>query len=89
MPHPVPTHTGRGPHGSATGSGKEAVTALPIEQLCRQQQFTSDHPAWRIQARNWGQLYIAERQDRHSWHIVAALTLGGLLDRLDQIEAAR
>ena len=61
--------------------------ALPIEQLARQQRFTSSHPAWHIQARNWGQHYLAERRDRHGWHIVAALTLDALLDRLDQIEA--
>lgn len=61
--------------------------ALPIEQLRRQQQLTNGYPAWHIQARNWGQHYIAERCDRHGWHIVAALTLDALLDRLDQIEA--
>ena len=61
--------------------------APPIEQLTRQQRFTNSHPAWHIQARNWGQHYLAERRDRHGWHIVAALTLDGLLDRLDQIEA--
>lgn len=63
--------------------------ALPIEQLCRQQHFTSQHPEWRIQGRNWGQHYIAERHDHDGWHVVAALTLGGLLDRLDEIEAGR
>ena len=63
--------------------------AFPIEQLCRQQRFTSEHPAWRIQARNWGQHYVAERYDRNRWHIVAAIALGGLLDRLDQIEAGQ
>jgi hypothetical protein len=62
---------------------------LPIEQICRQQRFSKDHPQWHIQARNWGQHYIAERQDHHGWHIVTDLTLDGLLDRLDQIEAGR
>lgn len=60
---------------------------LPIEHFRRQQRSTSGHPTWHIQARNWGQHYIAERRDGNGWHIVAALTLDGLLDRLDQIEA--
>jgi hypothetical protein len=63
--------------------------ALPIEQLRRQQRFTHCHPTWCIQARNWGQHYIAERQDRHGWHIVVTLSLNALLDRPDQIEAGR
>ena len=63
--------------------------ALPIEQLCRQQRFADEHPEWCILAQNWGQHYIAERRDGRSWHILAALTLSGLLDRLDQIEAER
>jgi hypothetical protein len=63
--------------------------ALPIEQLTRQQRFMNSHPAWHIQARNWGQHYLAERHDRHGWYIVAALTLDDLLDRLDQIEAGQ
>lgn len=63
--------------------------ALPIEQIRRQQRFTNSHPTWCIRARNWGQHYIAECQDRHGWHIVVTLSLNALLDRLDQIEAGR
>ena len=63
--------------------------ALPIEQLCRQQRFSDEHPEWRILAQNWGQHYLAERRDGRSWHVLAAPTLAGLLDRLDQIEAER
>ena len=61
----------------------------PIEQLCRQQRFSAEHPEWRIVVQNWGQHYLAERRDHNGWHVLAAPTLIGLLDRLDQIEAER
>lgn len=42
--------------------------ALPIEQLCRQQRFSDEHPEWRILAQNWGQHYIAALDDLDRAH---------------------
>ena len=61
--------------------------ALPIEQISRRQRFVKEHPEWYIQARNWGRHYLAEKNEGHGWHVVAALTLRGLTrHRLDEIE---
>jgi len=60
--------------------------ALPYELLVRQQRFATEHPQWSIHAQDDGSRFTAEKTGPHSCHVVAALTLGGLLDRLEEIE---
>jgi len=61
--------------------------ALPYEQLIRQQRFTAQHPQWSIYAQDGESRFTAEKIGPRSCHVVAALTLHALLDRLEEIEA--
>ncbi len=61
--------------------------ALPYELLVRQQRFTTDHPQWSIYAQGGGSRFTAEKIGPQTCHVVAALTLHALLDRLEEIEA--
>ena len=61
---------------------------LPFDQAVRQQHFIQDHPEWSIHAQG-AQHFIAEKGDNQACHIVAAPSLTELLNRLDEIVAAR
>ena len=61
---------------------------LPFDQTARHQRFIQDHPEWSIHAQD-GPRFTAEKDDGTWRHIVARHSLEGLLDRLDEIEAAR
>jgi hypothetical protein len=63
--------------------------APPFDQLLRQQRFIQDHPQWSICAHDVGSGFTAEKTEGHSCHVVAGLTLGRLLDRLEEIEAGQ
>jgi hypothetical protein len=47
-----------------------------------------DHPQWSIYSQDGGSRFTAEKTEGHSSHVVAGLTLGRLLDRLEEIEAS-
>jgi len=63
--------------------------ALPYELLLRQQRFIQDHPQWSISAQDGGSRFTAEKSDGPRCHVIAGLTLKGLLDRLEEIEAGQ
>jgi len=62
---------------------------LPFDQMLRQQRFVRAHPEWAIHCQDGGARFIAEKGDGHSAHIVAALSLEELLNRLDEIAVGR
>ena len=63
--------------------------ALPFDQVLREQRFIRAHPGWAIHAQDGGARFTAEKGDGHSAHIVAALSLEELLNRLEQIVASQ
>jgi hypothetical protein len=63
--------------------------ALPFDQLLRQQRFIQAHPQWSICPQDGASRFTAEKTDGDSCHVVAGLSLGGLLDRLEEIEAGQ
>ena len=48
-----------------------------------------DHPEWSIHAQDGARRFIAETGDGGDCHVVAALSLRELLNRLDEIVAGR
>ena len=62
---------------------------LPFDQVLRQQRFIKDHPEWSIHAQSGAGRFIAEKGDNRACHVVAALSLRELLNRLDEIVAAQ
>ena len=56
---------------------------LPFDQVLRQQRFIKDHP------QSGAGRFIAEKGDNRACHVVAALSLRELLNRLDEIVAAQ
>jgi hypothetical protein len=63
--------------------------AAPFDQVLRQQRFTQAHPEWSIHAHDWATRYLAEKDDGPNCHVVAALSLKELLNRLEEIVAAQ
>ena len=63
--------------------------ALPFDQILREQCFTQDHPEWSIHAQDGATRFTAEKNEGPHCHLVAALTLKALLDRLDEIIASQ
>ena len=63
--------------------------SLPIDQVVRQQRFIREHPEWSIHCQNGATRFIAEKGDSRDGHVVAALSLRELLNRLDEIVAAQ
>ncbi len=63
--------------------------ALPFDQVVREQRFLQAHPEWAIHAQDRGSRFTAEKNDGSHCHVVAALSLEELLNRLDQIVAAQ
>jgi hypothetical protein len=62
--------------------------ALPFDQVLREQRFIAAHPEWSIHAQDGATRFTAEKDDGTNCHLVAALSLQELLDRLDEIVAA-
>jgi hypothetical protein len=60
----------------------------PFDQVVRQLRFIQDHPEWSIHAQG-GARFIAEKGDHQDCHVVAALSLRELLNRLEEIVAAQ
>jgi hypothetical protein len=63
--------------------------AAPFDQVLRQQHFTQAHPEWSIHAQGGASRYLAEKDDGPNCHVVAALSLKELLNRLEEIVAAQ
>jgi hypothetical protein len=63
--------------------------SLPIDQVVRQQRFIREHPEWSIHCQDGATRFIAEKGDSPVCHVVAALSLRELLNRLDEIVAAQ
>lgn len=63
--------------------------ALPFDQVIREQKFIKDHPEWQIYAQDQGTRFTAEKADDNSCHVVAALSLEELLNRLETIAAEK
>lgn len=77
-------------HNGSYGSGKGFKSwALPADQVVRKQRFIQAHPEWSIHAQDRGTRFIAEKGDGRGAHIVAALSLQELLNRLEEITAGR
>lgn len=62
---------------------------LPFDQVVRQQRFIHDHPEWCIHAHDGARRFIAEKGDGQDCHVVAALSLRELVNRLDEIVAGQ
>jgi len=63
--------------------------APPLDQVIREQRFLSAHPEWQIHPQDGGWRFTAEKTDGRNCHVVAALSLRELLDRLDEIVAGQ
>ncbi len=63
--------------------------SLPLDQVVRQQRFIQEHPEWSIHPQDGATRFIAEKDDGHDCHVVAALSLRELLNRLEEIVAAQ
>lgn len=61
--------------------------ALLLDQVVREQAFLQAHPEWAIFSQDRGQRFTAEKTDGRNCHVVAALSLEELLNRLDEIVA--
>ena len=62
--------------------------ALPFDQVVRQERFIQDHPEWSIYPQEGATRFIAEKGGTDDCHVVAALSLRELLNRLEEIVAA-
>jgi hypothetical protein len=62
---------------------------LPFDQVLRQQRFIQEHPEWQIHAQDRGTRFTAEKSEGTDSHVVAALSLTELLNRLDEIVAGQ
>ncbi len=63
--------------------------SLPLDQVVRQERFIQEHPEWSIHPQDGATRFIAEKGDSQNCHIVAALSLRELLNRLEEIVAAQ
>ena len=63
--------------------------ALPFDQLLRRERFIKKHPAWSICPQDGGVRFTAEKTEGKNSHVIAGLSLGQLLDRLEEIEAGQ
>ena len=61
---------------------------LPFDQVVRQERFIQDHPEWSIYPQDGSTRFIAEKGGTGDCHVVAALSLRELLNRLEEIVAA-
>jgi hypothetical protein len=61
---------------------------LPFDQVVRQQRFIQDNPEWSIHPQDGATRFIAEKGGTGDCHVVAAMSLRELLDRLEKIVAA-
>ena len=61
----------------------------PFDQVVRQQRFIENHPEWSIHCHDGARRFIAEKGDGEGCHVVAALSLKELLNRLEEIVADR
>lgn len=61
---------------------------LPFDQVFRQQRFIQENPEWSIHPQDGATRFIAEKGGTGDCHVVAALSLRELLDRLEEIVAA-
>ena len=64
------------------------MMGLPFDQVVRQQRFIQDHPEWSIHPQDGATRFIAEKGGTGDCHVVAAMSLRELLDRLEKIVAA-
>jgi hypothetical protein len=62
--------------------------SLPLDQVVRQERFIREHPEWSIHPQDGATRFIAEKGDSQNCHVVAALSLRELLNRLEEIVAA-
>ena len=62
---------------------------LPIDQVVRQERFIREHPEWSIYPQDGATRFTAEKGDTGDCHVVAALSLRELLNRLEEIAAAQ
>lgn len=62
---------------------------LPIDQVVRQERFIREHPEWSIHSHDGARRFIAEKGDDQDCHVVAAVSLRELLNRLEEIVAAK
>ena len=60
---------------------------LPFDQVVRQERFIREHPEWSIHPQDGATRFTAEK-DTGDCHVVAALSLRELLNRLEEIGAA-
>ncbi len=60
----------------------------PFDQVVRQERFIQDHPEWSIHPQDGATRFVAEKGDPGDCHVVAALSLRDLLNRLDDLVAA-
>ena len=61
---------------------------LPFDQVVRQERFIRDHPEWSFYPQDGSTRFIAEMGSTGDCHVVAALSLRELLNRLEEIVAA-
>ena len=71
--------TGQLKQGTVRNSGKHQEGS----------RFIQDHPEWSIHAQDGARRFIAEKGDGRDCHVVAALSLRELLNRLEEIVAAK
>ncbi len=71
-----------------TGQARNAVMDQPFDQVVRQERFIQDHPEWSIHPQDGATRFVAEKGDTGDCHVVAALSLRELLNRLEEIVAA-
>ena len=75
------------PKRVTTGRARNAVMDLPIDQVVRQERFIREHPEWSIYPQDGATRFTAEKGDTGDCHVVAALSLRELLNRLEEIVA--
>ena len=77
------------PHGShGSGKGKRSWVCRLIRSSGNSAS-SNDHPEWSIHAQDGARRFIAEKGDGQDCHVVAALSLRELLNRLEEIVAAQ
>lgn len=60
---------------------------LPLDQVIREQRFLAAHPEWNIFSQDKVSRFTAECAE--PIHVIAALSLRELLDRLDEVVAGQ
>jgi hypothetical protein len=60
---------------------------LPLDQVIREQRFLAAHSEWSILSHGKGSRFTAECTE--PIHVITALSLRELLDRLDEIAAGQ